>query len=882
MKLIYQLNQTGIPDLKAVGGKGLSLISMTKNKFPVPDGFILSSSFFSPWFELLKRTTSWKDFIESTDSNIAAICSSLKKETEKMVFSQTQKNALEKALKKLEINSANIKSKSQELLFAVRSSSPEEDLEGASFAGEYETMLGVNISCINEAIKSVFASCLDERVFKYKKEHGFNPFTPDIAVIIQNQVASESAGVIFTLNPLNNCYDEAVINANFGLGESVVGGQVTPDQYIIDKTNLKILEKKLGTKESTIILSKTGGVIAEKIIGSEQFCLSDNQIMEITNMAKKIETVFNKPMDLEWTFANNNLFLLQARPITSWIPLSEDMQTKPGEKRNLYLDSFLTQQGNQNAFSILGLEIYEIAQKSAFLHSLGSDKIIGKNGVAFNSGGRSYMHLSNYFKIIGKKQSIRLLETQDILSFKIVMKMNIKEFIPLKKPSALKGFILNMMKSGISSVKPMLKAYRKPAEYLELLLAEAEKCTSILNKSFSDNLQIDQFIEKTNSAMTDFNFQVSLPAILATEIARMNLKKLFKKMSTEVKEKIVFLEQALPNNVTIEMGLDMFKLSQFQEIAAFGLGKDFVQSLDSNSLSENFMTEWNSFMDKYGFRCPGELDLAVVRFSETPEKFFYQLKDLSSNTEINNNPQAIYLKGIKNREETEKMLKGLLSAGKKKKFDKYYNILLKFAAYREIPKYYSIMRLNLIRRLALKIGKKWKEEGRFFTKEQIFDLKVSDIVNGINNKTININEIAKKNIQFLKKIRNLHKFPRIIDSRGKIFRSTGTQINETTIKGEPISPGKVRGFVKVLITPDEKPLLPGEILVTRATDPGWTPLFLNAGGIVLEVGGLLQHGALVAREYCKPCIAGIEDVTTVLKDGQEIEIDGSDGTIHLL
>ena len=227
-------------------------------------------------------------------------------------------------------------------------------------------------------------------------------------------------------------------------------------------------------------------------------------------------------------------------------------------------------------------------------------------------------------------------------------------------------------------------------------------------------------------------------------------------------------------------------------------------------------------------------------------------------------------------------LKELLSAAKKKKFDKYYNILLKFAAYRESPKYYSIMRIDLIRKLALKLGKEWAEEGRISDKEKIFDLKVSDIKNVIENKTANINEIAERNTLFLNKVQKIHDFPRIIDSRGKIFRSGITRIDETHIKGEPISPGRVKGIVKVLNTPDEKPLLPGEILVTRATDPGWTPLFLNAGGIVLEVGGLLQHGALIAREYCKPCIAGIEDVTSLLKDGQEIEIDGSEGIIYLL
>lgn len=126
---------------------------------------------------------------------------------------------------------------------AVRSSSPEEDLEGASFAGGYETVLGVIKENIEEAVKTCFISCLDERVYLYKKEHGFNVNNPKIAVVVQKQIASDTSGVAFSINPLNNCYDEVVINANQGLGESVVSGIVTPDTYIVEKNKQQILKQ---------------------------------------------------------------------------------------------------------------------------------------------------------------------------------------------------------------------------------------------------------------------------------------------------------------------------------------------------------------------------------------------------------------------------------------------------------------------------------------------------------------------------------------------------------------------------------------------------------------------------------------------------------------
>jgi pyruvate,water dikinase len=173
------------------------------------------------------------------------------------------------------------------------------------------------------------------------------------------------------------------------------------------------------------------------------------------------------------------------------------------------------------------------------------------------------------------------------------------------------------------------------------------------------------------------------------------------------------------------------------------------------------------------------------------------------------------------------------------------------------------------------------EEKRLDTVEQVFDLTINDIDNA-QDQSLDLRLLAEKNTAFLKKVKHIRDFPRVIDSRGKIFHPPQRAITENEVAGQPISPGVVRGPVKVLHTPDEKPVLPGDILVARATDPGWTPLFINAGGIILEVGGLLQHGALVAREYGKPCIAGIENVTSLFTDGQTIEMDGLTGVIQIL
>jgi pyruvate,water dikinase len=159
---------------------------------------------------------------------------------------------------------------------------------------------------------------------------------------------------------------------------------------------------------------------------------------------------------------------------------------------------------------------------------------------------------------------------------------------------------------------------------------------------------------------------------------------------------------------------------------------------------------------------------------------------------------------------------------------------------------------------------------------------MDDLDRGIADSSLDLRKVADGNTQFLNRLKRVHSLPRIVDSRGKILRAPMAEAQEDELVGEPISTGTVRGKVKVLYKPDEKPVLPGEILVTRATDPGWTPLFINAAGVILEVGGMLQHGALVAREYGKPCVAGIENAISILKDGQVVEVDGANGIVRMV
>jgi phosphohistidine swiveling domain-containing protein len=188
--------------------------------------------------------------------------------------------------------------------------------------------------------------------------------------------------------------------------------------------------------------------------------------------------------------------------------------------------------------------------------------------------------------------------------------------------------------------------------------------------------------------------------------------------------------------------------------------------------------------------------------------------------------------------------------------------------------------LNLLRKKVLAAADTLVENGRLDNTQQVFDLTFAQLDQALADPTLDLKALAYENTEYLRRYAQVHDFPRVFDSRGKILRPVRREARDGELVGQPISPGVVQGPVKILHSPDEKPVLPGDILVARATDPGWTPLFTNAAAIILEVGGILQHGSLVAREYGKPCVAGIDNVTHLLQDGQMVEVDGLQGTVQ--
>ncbi len=871
MKDIIFFNPIEVPDLRKVGGKAQSLILMTSKGMPVPQGFVLTADYFEPWIAKLQTYKEWQTLTDSDSKTSLQAQSRIKSYCSKLLLNDDQKKIIQDAAKSLQILGNTH-------IFAVRSSSPEEDLNNASFAGSYETILGVTTAGLETAIRQIFTSLFDERVLLYKRQMGIQIIEPRIAIIVQAQVDSDTAGVAFSINPLNNCYDEALINANYGLGDTVVSGKVTPDTYIADKISMKMIEKKSGGKEFTTILGDDGGTYDKKLDNS-QYCLTEEQVLGITNLLKKVEDIYQRPVDIEWAISEENIHLLQARPITTYLPLPDEMMTLPGAPKNLYADATLIEQGLQEPLSVLGTDFmsYILREMTA---PFGGD-VYGTDGMVFTSGGRYYLHLTHSIKLLGTKTPMAPGSYEDPTVTSIIKSIDLKEYTSQPLPKKLRNVKIKMLFSFFPYLIPTIKAYRDPVQFMQGYNEELPEQLRALEITSKNEMPLIDWAPQLASSLNYFIMKKGLPMVLAPRLAYHMLGLMFTS-DEELKSDIASLGTFLPGNKTVEMGMHIYELSSYPDIEKMDSPEQFAEAIKSDSLSLEFLESWKAFLDEYGSRCIREIDAATPRLNENSVVLFKQIKSLVTSPEKRSGQTVFEKARLKREVAYDKLHTIAQKKGQVKAFENRCRVITTLGHYRETPKHYIVKVVDIFRKRVLQLSESFIKENRLDQLDQIFDLTISDIDKGVKDPNLDLRALSEKNTQLVNRIRRSPLSPRVIDSRGKIFNAPRKQGVEGELVGLPISPGIARGKVKVLRSSDEKVLLSGEILVAKSTDPGWTPLFLNAGGIVLEVGGVLQHGAVVAREYGIPCVSGIENAVSILRDGQLVEVDGSSGIVRII
>jgi len=875
------------PTLNEVGGKALSLIRTSALQFPVPPGFVLTVSFFQPWLEQIKQSKAWESFLSrvaSADPEGSVTredCDAIKEQCKKILkLNAEQRRYIQDAIK-----AAFGHDNADHLgIVAVRSSSPEEDLAGSSFAGGYDTSLGVTSAGLQDAIIDSFASLFDHRIYLYKIQHGMAADTPRIAIIVQKQIASDVSGVGFSLNPNNNCFDEIVISSNFGLGESVVSGIITPDTYVVDRfdpSNMRMISKKVAEKTSAIWLDEaSGGTRQDTNKSPTAQALTDDEIMEVAQMVADVEEKYfdGSPADIEWAFHNNTLYLLQARPVTAHVPLFPEMITERGKEKRLYLDLMVMTQGFSDPLSTLGLDIW----KTSLARMKPTMSTEGFDGLMFNIHGREYMNISNMLMMTGGTVMVNTaLRTNDKSLDRAFASIDLKDYTPSYVPEGCKGIFGKSIKQLLLTVPNILRGmyYGKDSmqQYVKDTNALLEHCHSHRYPDDKAFVEVYDELTKTYEAVVP-----QVGGLISGLISKALLHRMFRNCEG-TEDNLINLSMDLNGNPTSEMGHLMVRLASCPEIQETRTSDEFLKKLKEGSFSQEFTSIYSDYLKRFGCRGAREIDVATPRMSEKQDELFDTLKQI----DVKNN-QIINV-----RERRDKAYQELLSLareiGKEKSFVHHASVMQGVLGYREHPKYMLVVVTDACRRHALQVAKGFVAKGRLENEDQIFSLTMDQISNAQKDEAIDLLSLVRANLKPVEKVRHVKNWPVLIDSRGKIIRGkreiTEDEKNkEGLLIGDPISPGAgvVRGRAKVLMDPYEKPLEAGEILVARFTEPSWTPLFINAGGVIMEIGGPMQHGAIIAREYGIPCVSGIDNATKLVKDGDLLELDGSAGTVQII
>ena len=865
--------------LAEIGGKAASLVRLAQAGFRVPEGVVLPVGWFDPWWEDLRASDTWSAFERADGGPWGEHCTALQAAAGALTCTAEMRSGLDEVQRLVE-------SWGDGATCAVRSSSPEEDLDAASFAGGYVTVLGVRPAALEDAVRDCFVSALDERVFVYKQQHGFDVRRPRIAVLVQRQVESEVAGVAFSLNPITNDFDEAVIDSSFGLGETVVSGEVTPDHFVVDKPGRKILERRLGSKGVSRRVGADGGVERTEQDRSGEASLSDDQVLELVDVVGRVEKLYDVPIDVEWAWADGDLHLLQARPVTTYVPLPPSMLTAPGERRRLYVDRGLTDGFTTNTpLARLTLDTAD-RMMASMCEMFGIPWEANEppdTDLVQLAGNRLYVDYSQVFWWVSPQKMAPALEIIDQLLSRTLANVDRERYMPARRPSALSPRRIARMIWGAlwhsgRAVWRTVLAYLSPARFLRHFEADRQSYEHTIRTTPVDAPIPD--LLALNGRFVAILMEADMPAIYPYAAAGWLIESLRKRSDPETSELLDKMNRGYEGELIVDMGIEMFAMTRKLDSSHFEDLESLAARIEVRDLPELFLVAWDAFLDRYGCRGPMEMDLRSPRYGDTPLLLLRQLSFMA-NAPPEHDPGIAHRRAVEERKQAYAELmrrSGWFRRGLLRRANRWIE---NYAGERDTAKHHWVMQAAVTRRNALALGARFAEAGRLDDAGDVFHLSWQEIEAAERDPDFDLRAAAQESGAYFRRLAaQVKEFPHLIDSRGRILRPA-PEPDDGAIHGLGISPGVVRGPVKVLHDPYEKEIEPGDVLVAYTTDPGWTPLFVNAGAIILAVGGVMQHGGVVAREYGKPCVAGIERALTRFEDGQIVEVDGSTGTIRV-
>ena len=848
MQFIRRFLEIDEDDLPRVGGKGLHLGKLTRAGFSVPQGICVTTDAYRFSVEHL------------SEQNASSV--------KNVVLAPELIETILKARDELRTDTV-----------AVRSSATAEDLEEASFAGQQDTFLNVTSDELLDALKTCWASLWSERAIAYRRTQGIPDGGLAMAVVVQEMCAADVSGVLFTVSP----YDKnvSIIESNWGLGESVVSGAITPDSFQISRETGEVLDRTVATKQEMITISGVSEVSSAK---QNIPSLTDEQLKQLGQLGIQVETLYGKPMDIEWALADGKFVLLQARPITTHAQthISIDQKDSEIEKHRqseiqilkTLADTHGTLWSHHNLAEVLPAPLpmtWAIMRK--FMSGTGGlgkayrglgfypSKRVDRSGILDLICGRIYVNLNReselFFNGFPFAHDFAELKQNPQKAMYAQATPNIKHSTSsfwFKLPL----HIIRMTKAELqlrkfrSDFDQVLTEQEFP-KFREMVAAEQNLSYSEL----SDAELVEKFQEWCRKTLDDF----APKALTATLLAAFSLQRLEATLQkcideTEAKGLVSRLISGLSGNLTVETNEKLWEVAKGQISLA-------------------------DFLKDYGHRAVNEFELAQPRWREDTS-YLEQIiasfsQEVSEPDEETQNGSQHFARQIEQRNTAEKELAEVIKnkVGLRKQIESELDFTRRYMPFRETAKFYLMLGYEQIRRALVELDNRYTLNGGIF---YLVPCELEQLIDGEKFSDV----IAERKAQ--------REFLLQIDMPDVIFSDSLDCIGAPlpsgaadTYTGMGVSGGIAKGQARVLLNPsDIQPFERDYILVCPSTDPAWTPLFLHAAGLVMERGGLLSHGAVVAREYGVPAVANIPNATQNITDGQMLQVDGNQGTVSII
>jgi pyruvate,water dikinase len=688
-------------------------------------------------------------------------------------------------------------------------------------------------------------------------------------------VFPQVSGILFTADPMTSNRKLLSIDASFGLGEALVSGLVSADSYQVQEG--EIVSKRIATKKLAIYGRKEGGTETVQIDSDQQKTqtLTEQQILQLARIGRQIEAYFGYPQDIEWCLAHDTFYIVQSRPITTLYPIPE-----ANDQENHVYISVGHQQMMTDPMKPLGLSFYLLTTPAPMR----------------TAGGRLFVNVTQMLASpANRKMVIAASGKSDPLIRDALMTIVAREdFIKSspdddkKIPSSIK------INEDISSSDFQARIENDPTIVSDLIKRSQtsieELKQSIQTKSGSD---LFDFILEDLQQLKKILFDPQSSAVFMTAMDASSW--INEKMNEWLGEKNVAdtLSQSVQGNITSEMGLALLDVADV--IRPYPEVVEYLQHVkDDNFLDELVKFDGGqetqdaiyAYLHKYGMRCAGEIDMTKTRWTEKPMTLVPMILGNIKNFEPNAGKQK-FEQGLQEALDKEQELLDRLKQlpdgeQKAKETKRVISLIRNFIGYREYPKYGMINRYFVYKQALLKEAEQLVQAGIIHEKEDVYYLTFEELQDVVRTNQLDYQIISKRKVEY--KLYEKLTPPRVITSDGEII--TGAYKRENlpadAIVGLPVSSGVIEGRARVILSMEDADLEDGDILVTSFTDPGWTPLFVSIKGLVTEVGGLMTHGAVIAREYGLPAVVGVENATKLIKDGQRIRVHGTEGYIEIL